>query len=395
MPPDTATTTPGAATTAAPAPAQPAGAPTATPSSGAPPAPAQTARQAERARMRDVARQVLGKAHPTPSAPAGAPSGGAPASQVVSDAPTAQAAATAAQIEAAGGDAPAQRQGESDKSYELRLSRALTDLARAQGEAATHRKRGDVAEARATQLEAQAKELQAIVDGARGNVERALELAGVTPDEVAQMMLEGKLKRGKYAHLPPEVRQRLEQLERKEAEREKADREAREAQEREAQDRANREADLALVTEQLGTLGAQYVLPATMPRATERLLDALYAEMAETKKQPDIAKTMERLQGHITEDVTALLSNEAAAKLLCSNPAVRDTLRKVLGVPAREQSPQSPTSDDAGKQTTGDGPRSLPTHVASEVPGRRPAPISERERQERIRAAGRQVLRGA
>ncbi len=47
--------------------------------------------------------------------------------------------------------------------------------------------------------------------------------------------------------------------------------EAREAQEREAQDRANREADLALVTEQLGTLGAQYVLPAINDASIQRM----------------------------------------------------------------------------------------------------------------------------
>lgn len=340
--------------------------------------------------MRQIGAKVLGR-EPAPPAPA---------QPVIADPPTAQAAATAAKIEQAGGDAPAQKPGESDKSYEVRLSNALSDLQREQSEKLRHKKRGDDAEARASELDKKGKELQAIVDGARGNVERALELAGVTPDEVAQMMLEGKLKRGKYAHLAPEIRQRLEELERKEAQREaetKAEQERKETAERDAEYHRN---DLAHVEAQMATMGATFPMVAALPNVSERLLARLYAEVKaipaheyDQGKRPDMAKSLEALTGELTADLTALLTNEASAKALCSIPAIRDTVAKVLGLQVHEQAPQtSPASDETGKPKAGDGPRSLTASVASEVPSRTPGPVSEKERLARQRKAGRQVL---
>lgn len=408
MPPDTTpAAAPAVASTTAPstapsaptsAPPTPADAPATQQAPGAEPAPSApvlTPRQAERVRMREISRQVLGLSRPAPAATPG-PAGSTPA-PAAGEAPTQQAADTIGRIEQAGGDAPAQRTGETDRAYEQRLNNTLLALQRAEGEREQHRQRGDAAEARAAELDAQTKKLQSIIDGARGNVERALELAGVSPEEVAQMMLEGKLRRGRYANLPPEVRTRLEDLERKEAERERVEKERTEAEAKAKAQAEARAKDLAYVNEQMTTLGAEFALPVAMPNANERILSAVYATYASTGKEPDLKDVLADLTQHITADATALLSNERSAKALCSVPAVRDTLLRVLGVkPAPEQSPQaSPASDDRGKQPTGGGPRSLSQTVVSEVPARTSAALSERERNERIRAAGRQVLRGA
>jgi hypothetical protein len=348
--------------------------------------------------MREVSRKVLGldRAPAAPPSPSPSPA--------VEAAPTPDAQATAERIEQAGGDVPEQRASETDRDYEVRLSNALTQLQRAQNDAATHRKRGDDAEARAQTAEARANELQTLVDGARENVEAALELAGMSAEDVARLMLEGKIsRRGKYAGLPPEVRKRLEDLERKESEREKAAKVAEDA--RAAAERAElgRKQDLGWLGEQLPTLASQFALPAAMPNAHERILQQLYAEAnaspearAEVASAPQkvLARTLERLQQSITEDVGALLSNEASAKVLCSVPAVRDMLTRVLGLqPAPEQSRHaSPASDDRGTQQAGVGPRTLTQHVASEVPSHTPGPMTDRERKARLHAAGRKVL---
>lgn len=382
MPPDAIAvaptpSTPAAATQGTPAQATPAGQ---TPTSTAKPDKAAD-KAAQRERMREVSRSVLGKAAPaTSSTPAAA----------------APAAESAARIEQAGGAVPEQRANESDKNYEVRLSKALSDLQRAQNEAVTHRTRGDKAEKRVQELELSQKDLDALIARVKSDPEYALELAGHTPDSIAQMMIEGKVKRGRYAHLSPEDRKRMETLERKDAEREAEAKRKTDAEAAEAEHASKRAADLGFVAEKMGELGSKFSLISRMPNANERVLSALYQHLEETGKQPDLEERLAHHESALEADWSALLTNEASATRLCNLPGVRDTLLKVLGLPAREQSSQAtPASDDRGKQTNEDGPRSLSQHIASEVPGRVAAPADERERRLRIREAGRQVLKSA
>lgn len=337
--------------------------PTATPTAPAAPTTQQRAdARGSRQKLAETADRIFGA--PRDEEPATAPVA-SPADQ-----PAPQAEQAAAALEAKGAPVPEQKPGESDHAYGMRLAQTLRRVQQLEADLLGQRKGRETAEARA-------RELEALVEAAKKDPLKALELAGVDFDKLAQDVIEGKVRKpDPVAKLPPEVQAELDALReasKKLAEREETERKA-----------AAREQDLSVVRQALEQTAADFPLLAALPGVHERVLNDLYAELEQTGRQPDMVQAFTRIQSAILRDAKGLLGSTQVARLLCEDPQIRDTFAKALGG-AREQAQSvSPTSDEQGTQGSGDGPRALSSNVVSEVPSYQRRQWSDKETKARL-----------
>lgn len=128
--------------------------------------------------------------------------------------PSDKAEKLADKIEDAGGDAPDQKQNESDKQYELRLAKTLRDLRDAKAEALKARKDAETSGA-------ELKKLQKLIDGGKANPLTILDHLGVSYEDLTKGIVEERFKPAhKRIDLPPEIMEKIERLEAADKERE-------------------------------------------------------------------------------------------------------------------------------------------------------------------------------
>lgn len=305
------------------------------------------------------------------------------AKQAVAPAPAPVAVAAKVEaIEATGEAAPEQKAGESDKNYELRLANTLRRLEKAEGEAVTYRKRGD-------DFEKELGPLRAKIEAAKGDPDKIhdlLDLAGYTPDQVAQFMIDGKIKRrAARAELPPDVIARLE----------KAEAAAKKLEEKEAaeQEEQGRQSDLRAIGQQIEAMTADLPLASQLPGLADRVYGTVYAKFKATGEVPDLAVTLREVEASLVRDARPLLSTAAGVKALVGNdPKIRAIIAEALGLASAEQASASPASERKGSPKVSEGPKSLSLNVTSEVPTRQAGNLSKSEREARVRTAARGVL---
>jgi len=284
-------------------------------------------------------------------------------------------------IEAAGEVAPEQKAGETDQRYEQRLAETLRKLQKIEGEAVTHRKRGDDLEREWGPV----KSLIAATKGDPARIPELLDLAGYTPDQVAQFMIDGKIKRtAPKAQLPPEVQARIDALEAAAAK-------LKEREDAEAQQNA-RNSDMQAIEGSLAELKAELPFMSSLPGAKDRVYATLLAQYEKTGETPDLAGELRRAEAAVASDMKALL-NEHTIKALATDESIRATIITALGLqPAPEPSKHSPVSERKGSTKHADGPRTLSLNVTSEVPARTTDKPTKAEREARVRTAARGVL---
>lgn len=297
-------------------------------------------------------------------------------------APPPQAAAAKVEaIEAQGEVAPEQKAGETDQRYEQRLAETLRKLSKLEGEAVTHRKRGD-------DLEREWKPVKEIIASAKGDPDKLhdlLELAGYTPESVAQLMIDKKItRRMPKASLPPEVQARIDTLEAAAAKlKEREDAEA---------EGAAREGDMRAIA--TGIEASKDSLPylTALPGSAERVYAKLRAQFDRTGEAPDLAAELKDSNDAIEADLKGVL-NEHTIKALATDEKFRATIIAALGLAdATKPDTASPASERKGTRVISDGPKTLSLNVTSEVPARTTKPATKQERDQRVRSAARGVL---
>jgi len=281
-------------------------------------------------------------------------------------------------IEAAGEVAPEQKVGETDQRYEQRLAETLRKLSKLEGEAVTHRKRGD-------DLERAYKPVRDVIEAAKGDPDRLhdlLELAGYTPDQVAQLMIDRKItRRQPKASLPPEVQARLDTLEAAAARlKERDDADAHEA---------GRSGDMSAIMQGIEASKAALPFLTALPGSADRVYAKLRAQFDASGEAPDLATELKASNDAIEADLKGVL-NEHTIKLLATDEKFRATIIAALGLAeAPKPSPAAPASERKGTRVLSDGPKTLSLNVTSEVPARSTQPVTKAERDVRLNKAAR------
>lgn len=266
-----------------------------------------------------------------------------------------------------------QQPGESDAKYEIRMAETLRKLAKAEGSSALAKQRAD-------ELEREWAPIKTLIAEARGNPDKVhdlLELAGYSPADVAQLMIDKKLKpRAQTAKLPPEVQARIDELE-------KSHKRLKEREEAEEAARAA-ESDMSVIRQELAARKTDHPLLAALPDAHSKVYAAL--KRAHDNGQPvDLEGELKRAEASLERDLRALLNPDILSKLL-TDSSVRDMFRKAIGIAQPAQA-----SDDRAKRDASVGPKSLTVSATSEIPTRN-GTISEAERRQRLKNAARGVL---
>lgn len=260
----------------------------------------------------------------------------APAAKVADKPEDKRAASTEAKIakledkiEDKGGDVPDQKRGESDKDYELRLSKTLGELERTKKEAAR-------AKAEAEKSTAEAKKLQKILEDGKANPLKILKHFGITFEDFAKGIAGDKYVEEKdQLQLPPEILEKIERLE-------KADKE-REAEAARAKAAVQRSADEKVVKAYLEKNSDEYPMAASAPWAVNHIIDATYA--AEIN---DIIPALKALEAGLAENAIHLVKNEKSFKAMAKkDPELKKSLAKWLEL--QEAAAEARDEDDSPK----------------------------------------------
>lgn len=244
-------------------------------------------------------------------------------------------------VEDLGGSVPDQKSGESDKDYELRLSKKIGELERTKKELEKAKKEGELS---STEL----KELKKLLEDGKANPLKILKHFGMTFDEFSRGIVEDKFKEPEAElKLPPELQKKIDRLE-------KADRE-REAKELETAANAQRDADQKVVKDFLEANADDFPLAASMPWAAAHVIAEAYKSKA-TNVLPALQSLEEGLAGNV---MTAVKSEKAFKKMLAKDPELKKLLGKHF----------SSAGETEVKQVEIDGPTNL-GEISSDPPAR-------------------------
>jgi hypothetical protein len=238
-------------------------------------------------------------------------------------APAPEAAKTIEKIEAAGGEAPDQKAGESDTSYQLRLAKAFKEQRLASMKA-------ENAEKQVAMTTAELKKLQQLLASGKENPLAILEHLGVSFPDLVKGINDDKYKMPEKSSIPPELAAKLARLEAAEAARE----EKRLADARQAE----RGAHERQVSEFVKAHADRFPLASSLANVEKTIVDHAYKS-----GKGDVEAILQELETNLEGDVMPLASNEKAlAKLLKSKPELKATLMKVLGLsePVAEVEPE-------------------------------------------------------
>lgn len=298
------------------------------------------------------------KATEAPATPAAAPEAPAEAAPAQETTPASVEAAKD-KVEAAGGEVPDQRAGESDAQYELRLARMANDLRRAQAESVTFKQKATELERKSAEAE---KRIAEYAERAKKNPLRLIEeLYGAPLKDIMQKAADGAFDEAPTAQLPPEVQRELDAL--------KQWREEQEKQETARREAASRAADLEKVSAWVAENADEFSVAASdIPGVKEALLERAYAHLRETGQQPDMAAIAKEFEGHIHGQLKQLLTADRVVKRVLSDPELRAKITTALGVqPSNEPRTAAPASRQRGN-TAEEGPRSVPNAASTEAP---------------------------
>lgn len=245
-------------------------------------------------------------------------------------------------IEAAGGEAPEQKNDESDKQYELRLARTLRDLKDAKAEAVQEKKRATEAEKKAADLEkriARAKSPETVLE--------ALEDFGWSLESLAKGVVDKKVTiPGKKASLPPEMQARIDALEAQakrleeqeknaEAQRQAAEKEKQAEEQRQAAEKTKSE-HVSKVKSYVTENAEDFPFLSAAEWAAAEAVERAYA-----KKAANVRPILEEMEAMLTTNVASMLKSDKAAKALFqASPDLRDAVMAALGVSAEKPEPK-------------------------------------------------------
>lgn len=310
---------------------------------------------------------VLGTPPPAP-APAGAPPAADSSAATPSAASGTPAAVDAAKdaLEAAGGDVPDKKKGESAEDYELRLSKATRELRVARAEIEKLKGGNSADRERLKQLEAE-------MEKAKNKRLSKKEWLEITKGMAAGTL---QLDDDEMAALPEGVRKKIEELENwKKTEDQKL---------QEQQGSAQRKKEEGVVATALKDFAESHPLMSEGHAAF--VLDAWYeryiASSADPTQRvkPDLESVVTELHDGLVNTLVSALQSPKARQFLLSKPELKD----LLG--GQEVSTGGPKSDAQGADR-GTGPRSTTNAPSPVTPEPRTAPLTEDERIERSRAA--------
>ena len=264
---------------------------------------------------------------------------------VSSATPNSEAVAeTVASLEEAGVEVPDQKKTETKVQYETRIARLLLQVQRAESEGLKHK--GALEKVNNELADLKAKFAEASSDPVK-----ALKLANMTPDEMAQAMLDGKLSKAEEKvvkqELPPEVLELIEEGKRLKAE--KA------AQVEATENLKIREGNIKLIDTAKRGLVEQY--PALELIPNDRLLDAYESIAKATGAEPDFAEFAAKLQDNVLGEVLAAVKHKGTLlELVKKDPELKAYFTKELGLVATVETPAvvesvKPKSTIAGTPT--------------------------------------------
>jgi hypothetical protein len=278
-------------------------------------------------------------------------------------------------LEAAGVKPPEQKAAETDKQYELRISKLLLEKKQRDAELLETKQK----------LEPRAKradELEKLHERLRGNEidEADFEAAtGRTFESFVKGLAKAEVKYKPKPQLAPEVTAELAEIRALKAELqadkeriETAKREAAEAKakaERETSTRQAHEADAATCKTWLDEHADKYPYLSSVKNAEQILRDGIYAEVRRSGGTYDPDEVAEGIEKALEERLGTIASSERAIIAMLRDPKTRDLVSKQLGTVTQTRQTSSPQRETKGDQTAAAaGPPTLTNKVTQEVP---------------------------
>jgi hypothetical protein len=266
-------------------------------------------------------------------------------------------------IEKQGEDAPKQKDGESDKDYELRLSRVSTELKRA-------RTKNQELERKLAELEAKGQKADEELSKPKAARMKKSDYIKLTRDLAEnKVKIEDVLETDDLDDLPPGLRKQLQDL---------IDFKTRhETEQQTRQGQEIRQREVAVVANQLEALADECPLFVGREGFAEKVLDLYYEDYAEneaeytrTKSKPDLHALIKGAHEGLANTLRSALKSEAARKFLFSDPE----LKTLIG--QKQEQPAGPTSDARGNPGDRNDSAPLSSHSAPPNPNR---PLTEEE----------------
>jgi hypothetical protein len=270
-------------------------------------------------------------------------------------------------VQAAGGEAPQQKAGETDQAYELRLSRLQRELRITRAE--LEKNKTDKGE----------------LERLRGEMEKAKNRR-LTKREYIQLTKD--LNAGKVqldddgVPIPPELQREIDEIKAWKAEKQQA--------ELSQGQQAQRTKEIGIVREHVAASKADAPLFDGWEGIEDRLLDAWYDEYLssgntpEERTKPDLGAVVKAVHTELAKTVARALQSEAARQYLFK---AHPELGALLG---QKATPGGPKRSEQGSDA-GNGPRSLSNALTQDAPVTAKQPkhraTEEEERQEASRLA--------
>lgn len=255
-----------------------------------------------------------------PKKPAGASAAPAPAKN---GAPPAAVGAAQDKLEAAGGEVPEQKRGETDQDYEVRLARMTRELKSARQEA--QRNKVD---------KQQLETMKAELEKAKNKRISKAEFVQLVKDLDAG---KAQLDDDEWAALPQAVRDRITALEQAEAER------AKERQERD--NTAQRSKEEGIVANALKEMAADLPLFEGRDNIHSDVLDIWYERFMATGQKPDLEQVAREVHASLASTVFKALQSESTRRFLLGQ---HPELKALLGHEAKAGGPTSEAKGSGG-----------------------------------------------
>jgi hypothetical protein len=300
--------------------------------------------------------------------------------------------------EEAGVKPPEQRQNETAKQYELRISQMIRKEKQLTAENAQLKEKHAEAERKNAENEA----IRAALSGDEIDEEAFLKATGRTFEDFVRAIAKGKdgggAKFKPRVELPAPLAELKTQMQ-KELDEIKAWKEEQAKQKREAEEakaKAEREAHVANAkAEDLKACDAwlkakveegKYPYLSSLKDAGAKLRDEVYAQWPEGAPEPDITEVADLLENTLTDRLGTIFTSERAILAALRDPNTRALVSKALGTPIATSSQPQTRNQGQPKAAQAEGPSTLSNKVPQESSvkvDRDPAEESEWVKQQR------------
>jgi hypothetical protein len=230
--------------------------------------------------------------------------------------------AAVADLEKAGVEVPEQKATETKTQYATKIAQLMLAVQRSEAESLKHK--GSL-----EKVTAERDELKARLTEASSDPVKALRLANMSPDELAQAMLDGKLTKAEEKvvkqELPDEVKELIEEGKRLKAEKQ--------AQVEAAEAAKVREANVKIIDTAKKGLAEQF--PALDLIPSDRLLAAYEQITAATGEEPDFTEFAGKFQESVVSEVLSAVRHKGTLlELVKKDPELKAFLATELGLSA-------------------------------------------------------------